>query len=89
MRAKAMPGYSTALRPKQENALKTAKRRGRLKASKMKLKVYIDTSVFSAFFDDRAPDRKSLTEQFWQTLAVYDATTSSFAVDELRQTNDL
>ncbi len=28
-------------------------------------KVYLDTSVISAFFDDRAPDRQKLTQEFW------------------------
>jgi predicted nucleic acid-binding protein len=55
----------------------------------MKLKIYMDTSVFSAIFDDRAPDRKALTEQFWRNLAAYDSATSSLAVEELRKTNDL
>jgi predicted nucleic acid-binding protein len=49
----------------------------------------MDTSVFSAYFDDRAPDRKALTEQFWRNLDAYKAATSSLAVEELRQTNDL
>jgi len=55
----------------------------------MKLKIYLDTSVFSAHFDERAPDRKALTEQFWQNLASFDSATSSLTVEELRQTNDL
>jgi predicted nucleic acid-binding protein len=66
-----------------------ARNQWQTKHSLMKLKIYIDTSVFSAFFDDRAPDRKALTEQFWQTLSTYDSSISSLAVDELRQTNDL
>ena len=32
---------------------------------KHKLKVYLDTSVISALFDDRNPERKSLTESFF------------------------
>jgi predicted nucleic acid-binding protein len=55
----------------------------------MKLKIYLDTSVFSAFFDDRAPDRKSLTVEFWRNLAGYECSTADLAVQELRQTNDL
>jgi len=55
----------------------------------MKLKVYLDTSVFSACFDDRAPDRKSLTEDFWRSHDVYRCSTSYLAVQELRKTNDL
>jgi len=49
----------------------------------------LDTSVFSALFDERAPERKALTAQFWGNLAAYDSATSSLAVQELRQTSDL
>lgn len=55
----------------------------------MKLRVYADTSVFSAYHDDRAVDRKSLTREFWQNLAAYECATSALAVEELRQTVDL
>ncbi len=54
----------------------------------MKLRVYADTSVFSAYFDDRAPDRKSLTREFWQNLGAYECATSELGVEELRQTAD-
>jgi hypothetical protein len=30
-----------------------------------KPKVYLDTSVPSAYFDERAPDRQRLTQRFW------------------------
>ena len=55
----------------------------------MKLRVYADTSVFSAYHDDRAADRKSLTREFWQNLGAYECATSELAVEELRQTVDL
>ena len=42
----------------------------------MKLRVYADPSVFSAYFDDRAADRKSLTREFWQSLGAYECSTS-------------
>lgn len=54
----------------------------------MKLRLYLDTSVFSAKFDGRAPDRQSLTEEFWQNLTAYEYSTSDLAVEELRQTSD-
>lgn len=54
----------------------------------MKLRLYLDTSVFSARVDGRAPDRQSLTEDFWQTLPGYEPSTSELAVEELRQTAD-
>ncbi len=59
------------------------------KGWRVKLKIYLDTSVFSARFDERAPDRKLLTEQFWRNLVSYEASTSSLTVEELRQTKDL
>jgi hypothetical protein len=55
----------------------------------MKLRVYADTSVFSAYFDDRAADRKSLTREFWKNLGAYECSTSELGVEELRQTADL
>ena len=51
----------------------------------MKLRVYADTSVFSAYHDDRAPDRKALTREFWQNLAAYECATSQLAVEERRE----
>jgi predicted nucleic acid-binding protein len=68
---------------------RTAQRSEEGKNKTMKLKIYLDTSVFSAYFDDRAPDRKALTEQFWRNLGAYDAAISSLAIEELNQTNDL
>ncbi len=55
----------------------------------MKLRLYVDTSVFSAQFDHRAPDRKTLTEEFWSNIGSFDCATSDLTVVELRQTSDL
>ena len=55
----------------------------------MRLRVYADTSVFSAYFDDLAADRKALTREFWQNLATYECATSELGVEEVRQTADL
>lgn len=54
----------------------------------MKLRVYLDTSVFSAYYDDRAPDRQAHTEELWGRLAEFEATTSELAREELEQTPD-
>lgn len=35
---------------------------------KRKMKVYLDTSIISALFDERNPERKSLTEAFFKEL---------------------
>ncbi len=32
------------------------------------MKVYLDTSVISALFDDKNPERKSLTESFFNKI---------------------
>lgn len=34
----------------------------------LKPKVYLDTSVISALFDERTPERQSLTKSAWQNL---------------------
>jgi predicted nucleic acid-binding protein len=52
----------------------------------MKLKIYLDTSVFSAYLDDRAPDRRAQTVEFWERLTVFDACTSELAREELENT---
>ncbi|PYJ69252.1 MAG: hypothetical protein DME76_09625 [Verrucomicrobia bacterium] len=52
----------------------------------MKLKLYLDTSVFSAYLDDRAPDRRAQTVEFWERLTVFDACTSELAREELENT---
>lgn len=55
----------------------------------MKLRVYLDTSVFSAYDDDRAPERLAETREFWSRLSGYDVSTSDLAAAELRQTRDV
>ena len=52
----------------------------------MKLKIYLDTSVFSAYFDDRAQDRRAQTVEFWERIAAFDACTSELAREELQNT---
>jgi predicted nucleic acid-binding protein len=54
----------------------------------MKLQVYLDTSVFSAYFDSRTTDRQRETEAFWERRAEFDLATSELARDELRQAPD-
>ncbi|MEW6747950.1 MAG: PIN domain-containing protein [Planctomycetota bacterium] len=55
----------------------------------MKLRIYLDTSVFSAYFDERAPERRELTQQFWNRLPEFDVGTSEVAWEELSRTTDL
>ena len=54
----------------------------------MKLRVYLDTSVFSAYYDDRVLDRQVGTREFWQRFEEFEVTTSALTVEELYQTAD-
>ncbi len=54
----------------------------------VKLRIYLDTSIFSAYYDDRAPDRRTQTEEFWTRIASFEASTSELARDELSRTPD-
>ncbi|HGJ64903.1 TPA: PIN domain-containing protein [bacterium] len=52
----------------------------------MNLRVYLDTSVFSAYHDERAKDRQNTTKQFWSRLNEFDVATSEITKQELAQT---
>jgi len=52
----------------------------------MKLRIYLDTSVFSADYDDRLTERQRETEEFWTRLAEFEVTTSELAQEGLDQT---
>ena len=54
----------------------------------MKLRLYLDTSVFSAYYDQRHLDRKTETEQFWKKSNQFEVTTSELAKLELSQTSN-
>lgn len=54
----------------------------------MKIRLYADTSVFSAYYDERAPDRKALTEEFWRGIETFECSTSELAITELEQTKE-
>jgi predicted nucleic acid-binding protein len=54
----------------------------------MKLRVYLDTSVISAYLDDRTPERKRETVGFWDQLTKYDVQVSELTVTELKATRD-
>ena len=51
----------------------------------MKLHVYLDTSVFSAYLDSRVTDRRRETAEFWARRREFDLATSELARRELRQ----
>ena len=49
--------------------------------------VYLDTTVPSAYYDDRAPDRQRLTQEFWQgRFLEMDAVISTITLLEIRNT---
>lgn len=54
----------------------------------MKLRVYLDTSVVSAYFDERLPERQAVTRDFWDQAHAFDVSTSDLARDELERTQD-
>jgi len=54
----------------------------------VRLRVYLDTSVFSACCDERVPDRQAGTREFWERFGEFEVTTSELAVEELRQADD-
>jgi predicted nucleic acid-binding protein len=53
-----------------------------------KLKLYLDTSVISALFDERNPERKSLTESFFSGIDKYEIYISPFTLAEIEKTPD-
>ena len=53
----------------------------------MKPKLYLDTTVPSAYFDERAPDRQRLTRQFWaERLTDFAPVVSTIVLAEIRDT---
>jgi predicted nucleic acid-binding protein len=55
----------------------------------VKPRLYLDTSVPSAHFDSRAPERQGLTRQFWlQRLPEFDAAVSTLVLAEIADTPD-
>ncbi|NOQ33710.1 MAG: hypothetical protein GQ567_05905 [Methanosarcinales archaeon] len=55
---------------------------------KRKLKVYLDTSVISALFDGRNPERKSLTESFFKEIESFAPSISEITIAEIERTPD-
>jgi predicted nucleic acid-binding protein len=53
---------------------------------KRKIKVYLDTSVISAYFDERNPGRQFLTELFFEKIEMFDAYVSEVVLAEIDDT---
>ncbi|MGQ9626677.1 MAG: PIN domain-containing protein [Anaerolineae bacterium] len=56
---------------------------------KRRPRVYLDTSVISALFDESSPERKSLTEAFFKELKNFEVFISEITVAEIKRTLDL
>ena len=52
------------------------------------MEIYLDTSVISALFDERNPERRGLTEEFFESIDVYTGSISGFTLVELENTTD-
>jgi predicted nucleic acid-binding protein len=52
------------------------------------MKIYLDTSVISALFDDRNPERKALTEEFFSRIGIYSTYISELTLAEIERTPD-
>lgn len=56
-----------------------------------KTRIYLDTSVINFLYADDAPEKKAITEEFFEKyvrLGVYDVFVSVVVVDEINLTND-
>jgi len=51
-------------------------------------RIYLDTSVLSAYFDGRSPERRALTALFWERLAAFDTWISDLVLAEIAATDD-
>ena len=49
----------------------------------MKSRIYLDTSVISAFFDERTPERRLLTRAAWERYSIYDMVLSNLVIEEI------
>jgi predicted nucleic acid-binding protein len=54
----------------------------------VRLRLYLDTSVISAYVDQRLPERQRATLEFWERLGGYDVAISELTLTEARATGD-
>jgi predicted nucleic acid-binding protein len=55
---------------------------------KRKVRLYLDTSVISALFDQRNPERRSLTQAFLKESSSFEVLISDVTVAEIERTPD-
>ena len=53
-----------------------------------KIKLYLDTSVPNAYFDEKNPHRQEITRQFWLQLKEYQVFISNLVIREMKATGD-
>ncbi len=54
----------------------------------MKPRIYLDTSVISAYVDDRLPERRRATIDFWDRLPEYEVAISELTLADVRDTEE-
>ena len=52
------------------------------------MKILLDTSVISAYFDERQPERMALTRDFWKNIKNYQVFVSEITLQEIDQITD-
>jgi len=52
------------------------------------MKIYLDTLVISALFDEKNPERKLLTEEFFSKIGLYTTYISELTIAEIEKTPD-
>ena len=55
---------------------------------KLPTKLYLDTSVPSAYYDSEKPERQEQTKEFWENLKNHEVLISELTKDELKQVED-
>jgi predicted nucleic acid-binding protein len=50
----------------------------------LKTNIYLDTTIISALFDKRTPERMSQTRQFWEHIDEYNVFISELVIDEIK-----
>jgi predicted nucleic acid-binding protein len=55
---------------------------------KRRIKIYLDTSVVSASFDEKNPERQLLTQRFFEQVETFDAYISEVVLAEIDETRD-
>ena len=50
----------------------------------MKTNIYLDTTIISALFDKRTPERMTQTKQFWEDIGEYNVFISELVIDEIK-----